>query len=88
MPRPILRVGMDVGLERRRGAALQIEREVLAVPVPKPMGEAMGLDGVEALEVEHRLDEARAGGIAVEDRDDVGAEGLGEVGGSCGHDVA
>ena len=40
----------------------------------------MRLDGVEALEVEHRLDEARGRGIAVEDGDDVGAEGLAEIG--------
>jgi hypothetical protein len=39
------------------------------------MRQAMGLDGVEALEVEHGLEEAVGGGIAVDGRHDVGAEG-------------
>ena len=51
------------------------------MPVPQPVGEAMGLDGVEALEVEHRLDEAVGRGIAVIGRDDVGAERFADVGG-------
>ena len=40
------------------------------------MGEAMGLDRVIALEIEKRLDEAVAGGIAIDDSIDVGAKGL------------
>ena len=40
----------------------------------------MGLDGVEALEIEHRLDEAAGRRIAVEGRDDVGAEDFAERG--------
>ena len=39
----------------------------------------MRLDGVEALVVEHRLDEAVGRRIAVEHRDDVGAEHLAEL---------
>ena len=65
---------MDVALEHRRRAALQIEREVLAALAPQPMRQPMGLDGVEALVVEHRLDEAVRRRIAVDGRHDVGAE--------------
>ena len=35
---------IDVGLEDRRGAALQIEREILAVLAMQPMRQTMGLD--------------------------------------------
>ena len=38
------------------------------------MGQAMGLDGMEALEIEHGLEEAVGGGIAIDRRHDVGAE--------------
>ena len=44
------------------------------------MGKAVRLDRVEALEVEHRLEEAGAGRIAVRDRDEVGAEGVADGG--------
>ena len=41
------------------------------------MRQPVRLDGVEALEIEHRLDAARgAGRVAVDDGRDVGAEGL------------
>jgi hypothetical protein len=40
------------------------------------MREAMGLNGVEAFVVEHRLDEAAGGRVAINGRDDVSAEGL------------
>ena len=40
------------------------------------MRQPMGLDGVEALEIEHRLEKAVGGRIAIDRRDDVGAEGL------------
>ena len=67
---------MDVALEHRRRAALQIEREILAALAPEPVRQPMRLDGVEALVIEHRLDEAVGGRIAVDRRDDVGAERL------------
>jgi hypothetical protein len=40
------------------------------------MGEPMGLDGVKSLEEKRGLDQARAGRIAIEDRDDIGAKRL------------
>ena len=40
----------------------------------------MGLQRVEALEVEQGIDEARGRGIAVVDRHQVGAEGVAEIG--------
>ena len=67
---------VDVDVEHRRGEALQIEREI---PPPGPqqrMGQAIGLQGVEALEIEHRLDQPHARGIAIGDGHDVGAERL------------
>ena len=70
---------MDVALEHRRRAALQVIGEILAALVPEPVRQPMRLDGVEALVVEHRLDEAVGGRIAVERRDDVGAERLAEL---------
>ena len=69
---------MDVGLEHFRRPALEIEREILPVPAPQPMREPVGLDGVEAFEIEHRLERPGAGGIAVHDRADIGPESFAE----------
>src|SRR5262249_15608665 len=49
--------------------------EILAALAPQPVRQAMGLDGVEALEVEYRLEEAVGRRVAVEGGDDIGAEG-------------
>src|SRR5215831_15355822 len=65
---------MDVGLEHSGGAALQIVSEISAVLVPEPVREPVRLNGVEALEIEHRLQKAIGRGIAIESRHDVGAE--------------
>jgi hypothetical protein len=65
---------VDVGLEDLGGAALQIESQVAPVPAPEPVRQPVGLQGVEALEVEHRLEQPVAGRIAVEHRDHVGTE--------------
>src|SRR5690242_21520411 len=43
---------IDVGLEHRRGAALQVIGKVLAALLVEPVREAMGLQGVKTLEVE------------------------------------
>ena len=43
---------IDVGLEHRRRAALQIIGEILAALLIEPVRQAMGLQGMEALEVE------------------------------------
>jgi hypothetical protein len=67
-------VRIDVGLEHRRGTALQVVGEVLAALAPQPVRQPMGLDRMEALEVEHRLEEAVGGGIAIDRRHDVGTE--------------
>ena len=79
MPRPILRGRMDVALEHRRRAALKVIGEVLAALAPEPVRKPVSLNGVEALVVEHRLDEAVGRRIAVEHRDDVGAERLADL---------
>ena len=75
-----LRRRMDVALEHRRRAALQVEREIAAALAPQPMRQPMGLDGVEALVVEHRLDQAIGRRIAVGGRHEVGAEGFADRG--------
>ena len=80
MPRPILGGGVDVGLEHRRRAALQIIGEILAALLIEPVRQPMGLQRVKALEVEQRIDEARGCGIAVVDRDQIGAERIAEIG--------
>ena len=74
------RGGIDVGLEHRRGAALEVIGKILAALQPEPVREAMGLDRVKALEVEQGIDEARGRGIAVVDGDEIGAEGVAEIG--------
>src|SRR5581483_6082383 len=73
-----LRRRIDVALEDRGRAALQVKRKILAALAIEPVREAMRLDGVKALIVEHGLDEAAGSRIAVDGRDDVGAEGLAE----------
>ena len=65
---------MNIGLEHFRRPALEIKREILPVPAPQPMREPMGLDGVEAFEIQQRLERPGAGGIAIHDRADVGAK--------------
>jgi hypothetical protein len=67
---------VDVGLEHLRRAALEVESVVLPPRGPQAVGEAVGLDGVEALEVEHRLHEPGAGGVSVGDGEDVGPDRL------------
>ena len=69
---------MNIGLEHLRRPALEIEREILPVLAPQPMREPVGLDGVEAFEVQQRLERPGAGGIAVHDRADIGAESFAE----------
>src|SRR5205814_4763404 len=59
--------GIDVGLEHRRRAALQIGCKILAALVIEPMRQPMGLDGMKALEVEQGIDKARGRGVAVID---------------------
>src|ERR687890_210519 len=66
---------VDVGLERVGGAALKIEREILPSRRPEPVGQAVGLNGVEALEVEHGLDDAGHDRVPVHHSADIGSEG-------------
>jgi 2-polyprenyl-6-methoxyphenol hydroxylase-like FAD-dependent oxidoreductase len=66
---------MDVDAEHRGGPALQIEREVLQPALPQEVREAMGLQRMEALEIEQGLDRAAASRIAVADRRNIGADG-------------
>ena len=80
MPRPIFARGIDVGLEHRRRAALQIIGEILAALLIEPVRQTMGLQRMKALEVEQGIDEARGRGIAVVDRDEIGAEGVADIG--------
>ena len=80
MPRPIFAFGIDVGLEHRRGAALQVIGKILAALLVQPVRQPMGFDGVKTLEVEQGIDEARGRGIAVIDRDQIGAERVAEIG--------
>ena len=72
--------GMDIGLEHLRGPALEIEREVAPALAPVPVGEPVGLDRVEALEVEQRLQRPGRRGVAVHHREDVGAHALADGG--------
>src|SRR3974390_1815938 len=69
---------IDVALEDRRGAALQIKREVLTAFAEQPMRQPVGLNRVEAFVVENRLDVAAGFRIAVAGSDDVSTEDLAE----------
>src|ERR1700688_1589639 len=57
-----LRCGIDVGLENRRRAALQIPGKILAALQIEPVRQTMGLQRVKTLEVEQGIDEARGRG--------------------------
>ena len=70
---------MDVDLELGRGPALEIVGEVAPPLVPEPVGQPVRLDGLEALEIEHRIDEPVTGRVALVDRDDVDAQHVGKV---------
>src|SRR6266404_5584320 len=72
--------GIDVGLEYRRGAALQIIRKILAAFLMEPMRQTVGLQRMKTLEVEQRVDETRGRGIAVIDRHHIGPESIPDVG--------
>jgi serine O-acetyltransferase len=61
-------------------AALEIKRKVAPADFPQPIGEPMRLDRVKALRIEKGFDEPPAGGIAIDDGGDVGAEGLADGG--------
>ena len=80
MPMPICGRRIDVDGKDARALALQVEREVAPALLQQLVGEAMRDEGVEALEVEQRLDVAAAGGIAVVDGREIGAEGPAELG--------
>ena len=81
MPRPILAAGlMSVWNTADERLPSQIIGEILAAFLMKPVRQTMGLQRVEALEVEQRVDETRGRGIAVVDRHQVGAEGIAEIG--------
>ena len=67
---------IDVGLEHRRRAALQVEREILPSLLPQPVRQPVGLDCVKPLEIEHRFHEAGAGRVAVIDGLDVDPEDI------------
>ncbi len=67
---------VNIGLEDFRGTALQIEREVLTPLRPEPMGEPVGLNGVEALEIEQGLKGAGHDRISVEHGADIRPEGI------------
>ncbi|MGY4311762.1 hypothetical protein ACVWW1_001065 [Bradyrhizobium sp. JR3.5] len=71
---------IDVGLEHCRRAALQVEGKILAALLIEPVRETMGLQRVEALEVEQGIDEARGRGIAIIDGDEIGPEGVADIG--------
>ena len=53
---------------------LQAQGEIAPAGLPQPVRQTIGLQGLEALEVEQRLQHSEAGRVAVGDRDDVGAK--------------
>src|SRR6516162_3188880 len=70
---------IDVGLEHRGGAALQVVGEILAALQVEPVRKAMRLQRMKALEVEKRIDEARGRGIAVVDCNEIGSEHVAKI---------
>ncbi len=67
-PAADLRRRVDIHAEHSGGLALQVHGEVFPAELPQRVRKALGLKRVEALEVEERIDQAVAGGIAVVDR--------------------
>ena len=67
MPLPILAPGMDVDGEDLRDPALQEQGEGGALVRPVVVANPIGLQGVEALEVEQRLGVTAGGRVAAED---------------------
>src|SRR5580704_13934006 len=72
--------GIDIGLEDRRRPALQIIGKILAAFMIEPMRQTVGLQGMEALEVQQGIDEPCGRRIAVVHRHEVSAESVVEIG--------
>ena len=73
------RCRMDIDGENAAGLALQVVGEIAPSLVPQFMREAVRDQRMEALEIEQRLDQAIAGGVAIEDGVEVGPEDLADV---------
>src|SRR5262249_22821902 len=67
---------IDVALEYRRRAALEVERKIFAALSVQPVRETMRLNGVETFVIEHRLYEPAGRRITVDSCNDIGAKGL------------
>src|SRR4029078_651961 len=65
---------IDIAPEDRSCAALKVEREVLAAFSIEPVREAMRLNGVEALVVQHGLYKASGRETPIDGADNVGTE--------------
>jgi hypothetical protein len=65
---------IDVDGKDARALALQVQREIAPPVLEQLVREAIGHQGMKALEVEQRLDIAAAGRIAVVDGGEIGAE--------------
>ena len=66
---------IDVDPEDERHAGLEMQRQKPPPRLEQRMRQPVGLDGVEALEEEQRLEGRQTGGVAVEDGGEVGAGG-------------
>src|SRR5262245_18173478 len=71
---------MNVDLENARRQALQIEGEGVTPGVPYGVREAVCLQRMKAFEIEERIDQPPARGIALGNGDEVGAEDVAETG--------
>ena len=58
----------------------RLRREIALARLQEPMGQAISLQALEAFEIEQRLHHPEAGGIAIRDGHDVGAECLADRG--------
>ena len=72
--------GVDIDAEGFRHAHLEEIGQILPPGRPEPMGHAVGLHGLKALEEQERLQEAVASRVAVVDGHDVGARGQSQSG--------
>ena len=72
--------GMNVGLEHIGRPTLEIQREIPFSRQPQPMGQTMGLDGMEAFKIQKRLDEPLAGRVAFDHRRDIDPQGIDDIG--------
>ena len=80
MPLPMRAAGLMSTPNAAEARLCRLRREIAPPGLQQPMRQTIGLERLEAFEIEQRLHHPEASGIAVGDSHDVGAEGLADRG--------